>query len=546
MGLRVAVANGDWSNPSTWEGGILPTATDVAATNGFVINIDQDITVEGITNLAHYPSAIPPMVDNNLPVGVATTSGTYDGGTTYDAWKAFNFSSNTYDAWIHTNNIPAGWLAYEFKNPKVINQYNIVGIYADQAVAAPRDWTFEGWDGSDWIILHTVTSNTALSYIGTFTNTTAYKKYRINITANNGNSYTAIHTMYMGLSTDPTTTSNIGGYFTVTPGRTITCTEVGLLGGGNNVLITLNSAGTYNIIGDIIKQGSVNVLNITANCTVNIVGDITALFSGGNTIQTSSTCTLNITGNILGGFDTSGCLYLNNVATAYITGNVISNRKGTGNVNYAISIWNSSRCEITGNLFHNYNGAGLISNESGFLSIVGTLNAKALNLGGGFVVYNTYNSSATNMFSGPFIFSESAHSPIMVARMNLIRTFNSYVEFRDNSTNGALLPALQAPATRLVSPDTVADAPSPNNVRQGVSYSSGALTGTMAVPSPSNVANNIPVDNTVGTAVLDASSIWAVPLTNLNTSNSIGRRVKNAATVETTGAQLESLIRDNE
>jgi parallel beta-helix repeat protein len=545
MGLRVAVANGNWSNPSTWEGGILPTATDVAATNGFVVNIDQDITVEGLTNLAHYPSAIPPMVDNDFPGGVVTTSGTFD--PSYDSWKAFNFSTDTFQSWIHTNGVVAGWLAYEFKIPKVINKYVVVRTYANQLASMPRDWTFEGWTGSTWVVLHTVTGHNSLTpYTGTFTNTTAYKKYRINITANNGGSYSAIDLMYMGLTTDPTTTSNVGGSFTVTPGRTITCTQIGLLGGGNNVLITLNSTGTYNIIGDIIKQGSVNVLNITANCTVNIVGDIKATFSGGRTIQTFSTCTLNITGNILGPFsNNSNCLYLDSVAAVYITGNITSNNRSSG-TDYAIFIVNSSRCEITGNVFHNYAGQGIIINNSGLLRIVGTLNAKAINLGGFPVIYNDYSSSATNLFSGPFVFSESAHSPIMVARMNLIRTFNSYVEFRDNSTNGALLPALQAPATRLVSPDTVADAPSPNNVRQGIAYSLGALTGTMIVPSPSNVANNVPVDNTVGTAVLDASSIWAVPLTNLNILNSIGRRVKNAATVETTGAQIQATLNDNE
>jgi len=52
----------------------------------------------------------------------------------------------------------------------------------------------------------------------------------------------------------------------------------------------------------------------------------------------------------------------------------------------------------------------------------------------------------------------------------------------------------------------------------------------------------VPVDNTVGTAILDPNAIWSVPLTSINTLNSIGRRVKNAATVETTGAQIESIL----
>jgi hypothetical protein len=68
----------------------------------------------------------------------------------------------------------------------------------------------------------------------------------------------------------------------------------------------------------------------------------------------------------------------------------------------------------------------------------------------------------------------------------------------------------------------------------------------MIVPSPDNVSKNIPVDNTVGTAVLDPTAIWAVPLTSINTSNSIGRRVKNAATVETTGAQIQTTLNNNE
>jgi hypothetical protein len=54
------------------------------------------------------------------------------------------------------------------------------------------------------------------------------------------------------------------------------------------------------------------------------------------------------------------------------------------------------------------------------------------------------------------------------------------------------------------------------------------------------------VDNTIGIAVLDPTAIWAVPLTSVNTLNSIGRRVKNAATVETTGAQIQTTLNNNE
>jgi hypothetical protein len=121
----------------------------------------------------------------------------------------------------------------------------------------------------------------------------------------------------------------------------------------------------------------------------------------------------------------------------------------------------------------------------------------------------------------------------------------SYFEFRDNSTNGALPPAGSAPATRLVSPDTVVAAPIPANVRQGRVYALGSQTGTMIVPSPANVVKNVPVDNTVGTGVLDPSALWNVPLSAINTTGSIGQRVKNASTVESTGAQIQTTLNNN-
>ena len=136
-------------------------------------------------------------------------------------------------------------------------------------------------------------------------------------------------------------------------------------------------------------------------------------------------------------------------------------------------------------------------------------------------------------------------NPVWVSRMHLIPVPNSYVEFRDNSTNAALPPAVQPPATRLVSPDTAADAPIPANVRQGTTYALGGFTGTMIVPNPANVVKNVPVDNTVGTGVLDPSALWNVPLSAINTTNSIGQRVKNASTVESTGAQIQTTLNNN-
>jgi hypothetical protein len=56
MANRYAVSTGDWSNPAIWDGGTLPQASDVVRHNGFTVTIDQNITVDELTNNAAAPA----------------------------------------------------------------------------------------------------------------------------------------------------------------------------------------------------------------------------------------------------------------------------------------------------------------------------------------------------------------------------------------------------------------------------------------------------------------------------------------------------------
>jgi hypothetical protein len=53
----------------------------------------------------------------------------------------------------------------------------------------------------------------------------------------------------------------------------------------------------------------------------------------------------------------------------------------------------------------------------------------------------------------------------------------------------------------LVDPSTT-DIPIVGNVRDGIVYATGTLTGTFKVPSPLTVALGVPTDNTVGSGVI--------------------------------------------
>jgi hypothetical protein len=585
MALRVAVANGNWSSTSTWNGGVLPAAGDVVASNGFTVTIDQNVNVDSITNTATTVStAVPIMTSNTTPSGIARSN-------VGVAWQAFD-SNSSY--WLAQTTVPGDYVEYEFPTAKAIDQY-----YFTNGTTFSGSVSLQAWNGTTWITLHTAASVT-LPNAGNYTytspsigNTTAYIKYRFVV---NSALYVQIHTvgMYEALSVSALQ----GGTFNLNSGVTVTCTGAsGITAGpvacmiysgtGSSIInaninptvsnvdattLIHNSTGTLTLNGNIFDYGLSNtnrvqtvlfsgsgVFNITGNITglqirtgLNITGTGTCNILGslypanaGSAVTVAGNAVVNITGTIYpntGGSTFNGILIISAVsAIVTFTGNVASDT----NIGYTcngIYISGTSRLNVIGNVYAGSSGAyaGIYAVGACYIDMIGTIKPNR-----GVPAFYSTNSGAINVLSGPFISGDSGIQPFYVTRMHYRRTMGSYFEFRDNSTNGALPPAGSAPATRLVSPDTAADSPIPANVRQGKSYALGSQTGTMIVPNPANVVKNVPVDNTVGTGALDPSAIWAVPLSALTTNNSIGQIVKKVATVETTGAQIQSTLNNN-
>lgn len=140
---------------------------------------------------------IPAMTSNTAPFGVAAAS-TENGGV-WLAYGAFNRTAirSTGQAWF-SNVGPPGWLRYDFGvgNAKVITYYSVTAkttnpTEPNDTTGAPKDWTFEGSnDASAWTSIDSRTNQTAWGNGETRTysaaNTTAYRYYRINVSANNG------------------------------------------------------------------------------------------------------------------------------------------------------------------------------------------------------------------------------------------------------------------------------------------------------------------------------------------------------------------------
>lgn len=155
---------------------------DSAAKTNLIATIGRQIDA-GLTTET---SLIPAMTSSTLPSGIVTSSTEFD-TTTYSKWRALNKVPTDY--WSTATAVAIGWIAYEFATTKRVNKYTIQSR-SDANDGSPKNWTFEGWNGSVWVILDTRANETVWTNgqkrAYTFANANSYIKYRLNVTANNG------------------------------------------------------------------------------------------------------------------------------------------------------------------------------------------------------------------------------------------------------------------------------------------------------------------------------------------------------------------------
>jgi hypothetical protein len=589
-GLRVAINSGSWSNPTIWNGGAFPSVSDTVASNGFNVLIDQDVNVGSITNTAQsITSAITTMTSNTAPSGIVTVSSTNIG----PGYQAFDNNSGT--SWRSADYSPPDWISYEFTAPIAIDKFDMT---SDQATFLPTDFTFDAWNGSAWINLLTVTGATGLSYTSPLLgNSTPYIKYRMYCTVRPSYYIKIVQlNMYEYLRT---TSATAGGGFVLNNNINLTCTNgaagisagsstcllysgsgastinssilgatttgvITLVHSGSGVLtlngpitgalattntaVTLQTPGTLNIVGSLfgpaVSTVNANALYIAhVSASVNIVGSILATGTQ-KQLVTLVNGNLNITGNIVV-YSTSANSIVGLTTTGgnvQITGTVSMDNIAGGSDLVSTCVINGASCRMTitgpilGDTSLSSTRLSYSVINSGYLKHTGGLTAGRL--------YPTYISSAAtaiNILTGPFISSTYGIVPMTVQRMHYQKTTGSYYEFRNSETTGALAPGPTASAVRLYSPDSILSAPAAANVRYGVIFASGSFTGTLRMPSASQVAYGVPVDNTTGSAVITAGDVWNYLVANMTTTGSIGERIKNASTVSTTGQQLTSL-----
>ena len=257
-----------------------------------------------------------------------------------------------------------------------------------------------------------------------------------------------------------------------------------------------------------IQAGAIIMNNAAAtNIYLKIVGNIYGKgISSGNpgcgvSVVLASNSTFILSGSVIGGdYSTVPGLAItvyNNGNTFQMSGSAVGGPAGPG-----ISVGG-----VAGSP-----GASIIIPEA--KTVAGSQGA-SVSIGNSFanVVINKINNTSTGLFNiiGPFKVNPSVFS------ITLLDTGSQAAVFTSN---------------------TQALIPQQTDVRSGVSYYDGNRTGTLVVPSPSNVRKSIQTDNTTGSADLTAADFWNYMTSNITVSESIGERLKNSSTVSSTGAQL--------
>lgn len=516
-----AVSAGNWSVAARWNTGALPTAADDVYANGFAVTIDQDITVVSLQTRSNTGIAAG---------GSFTASSTrtinasiYAGTTTCLTLSGTSFTFTVNAPTVQGSNTSTG----------SINGISITAVTSTINIVST---TITGASGS------TAGNSSTITCLGT-SNTVSITATTISGGTSTGNSNFGIN---FGMST---------GTHSVTVNAT--SLTAGAIGTTQYAITFSNSAPcTYNVSGNTTASGTSIGLNLNASAatTINLTGNVTGGTASSNLYGINvggSLTTLNLIGNVTAGSggSTAHGIYSNANVTVNITGNV------TGGIGSANGVYNASigTINITGNAtaYNATAGYGASNNSTGTVIIDGTVTASVTDSGARNVSTGTLRVKTAQASTGAAGLIGSNAGGITtfesaIFASNGFSPFSGFCKLKAGTNNYITCQKESGTLTLIDSANVSNGLPAASDVRLGTAFNFGNTTGTLAVPTASQVSSGIAVDNTTGTAVLTAAnvkaSVWDIAASTLTTSNSIGERAKNMATTQDVGNLITSLI----
>jgi len=470
MPNRWPIANGNWSDPLIWNGGLgLPTASDDVYANLKTVVIDTNVTVFRMTNAAS-ASAILGGGTFLLANGVTLTA-TSPTGITPSAPVASGsvlLISGSNSATIIGNMRPINTTAWP---------------------SGSAGLTLRVWDNAQVTITGSVAGNTNFSNSVGITVSGSGAVVNISGSVEAGLGGGGV-TGNNGILVSPSGSVNINGnvsFFNLSQVST-------------NSAIVFNSSNTLTITGSVYHGdgATATITNTAGNSNIFISGSLIGRTAGTSAIITNTTAgNITVIGDILGPTSaTATAISHTSTGNIIISGSII--KRGAG---IPISTTGASTTIVTGSISFTGSISGpVISSTSGLVRIASPVAS-----------FNTFNP-----IYSPRIQYFSDSRPTYTFQSD---TFNKDITFYDVSYTSSL--------------------PSQTDVRSGSLYGGSAeFSGSMVIPSTSSVRYGVPVDTVTGSAVLTPQDILNYATQNLTGSNTIGARLKNIATTQTTAATI--------
>jgi len=330
-----------------------------------------------------------------------------------------------------------------------------------------------------------------------------------------------------------------GGGFSVTTNRNITANinagSTTCLSSASGIIVTIigninagsgnaihgisftNAGSILNVTGNVVAGSSVNVqYGINSSGTVNFIGNATgsAVGFGSAAININTGGVLNLTGIITGGNAGNTSYGVQSVGNSTLNGTINGGTAGSSvgaRLTSGIHTINSD-C---------YGGGSSGSHAVQLLTATATFNGNIF-AGGVTGSHAVQISTSTATFNGNIFGSTSSlsvglnvtdtASNVVISQMTFSTNGGSpvagFVKFK-NTAPTITVRKVNNTNQQLVDPSTT-DIPIIGDVRDGVTYASASLTGTLKVPPATAVSVGVPVDNTVGTTVITITDMGAL------------------------------------
>ena len=458
MALILSAASGNFNAGATWVGGVVPTTGDEGrASTGHTITITANATCTEISNAG---------------------TGTYvlNSGVTLTA----NVTNKSLSQFV-------GCLSFSGVSPATATIVGNVtgGVSTNGSPLAGTGAILNSSTGT-LIVQGNVVGGSNVLCMGAFNSSTGTISVTGNVTGGTGNTCNGIYNLSTGtISISGNVAGGSGANATGAINNAAgTCTITGNVSGGtisNAIGVNNASTGVVTITSTTITSTVAIAVANTGGGTVNITGNVT----GGTAVNSyglsnAGVGTINVTGNVTGGTVVATSHGLNNASSGIVAIVGIC----TGGTSGAAGAYNATTGTVRatrakGNAYGPSNSAGLVGSFGITNVALGICEIEQLE-------YGTFGMSPT---SGTGIRLKKASTNLAV--------FN----YCDTAGSKTLIDATANAAM-----------PAATDVRSGVSYASGAATGSCAVPAAGSVALGVPVDATLGTAVLTgaavATTVW--------------------------------------